>query len=243
MTKRRKPIGRPRGTGTQRVYSHVREKILRLDLDPGADLDEARLEQEFGISRTPVREALIRLASEGLVTLMPNRGARVMPLELTDVPQLLEGLELYHRVIMRWAAARRQDSDLEAMRHHNQSFVAAAEAGDYDRMSEANKAFHVAIAQASGNKYLAQAFEAMQTVSLRLARLSFANSRSDSNGPEYSIAEIIKDHEKMIQTIEAQDAEAADRLACKHMQIFRRRVSRFVQSSLASEVPIEAAEG
>src|SRR5205085_12410577 len=69
--------GRPKGTGTQRVYAQVREDIISLRLPPGADLDEASLEQRFGVSRTPVREALIRLASEGLIVLLPNRGARI----------------------------------------------------------------------------------------------------------------------------------------------------------------------
>ena len=67
-------LGRPKGTGTQRVYARVREQILQLDLPPGADVNEAGLEAEFGVSRTPVREALIRLASEGLITLLAQPG-------------------------------------------------------------------------------------------------------------------------------------------------------------------------
>src|SRR5216684_1398013 len=63
--------GRPKGTGTQHVYSQVREDIIGLRLPPGSDLDEAGLEQRFGVSRTPVREALIRLASDGLIVLLP----------------------------------------------------------------------------------------------------------------------------------------------------------------------------
>lgn len=231
---RKKPIGRPRGTGTQRVYERMRDKILRLELAPGADLDEAGLEEEFAISRTPVREALIRLASEGLVTLMPNRGARVTPLELTDVPQLLEALELHHRAVMRWSARRRNAADLAAMRRSHEAFAEAAEAGDADTMIDANKAFHMAIARACGNRYLAEAFESLQTVSLRLARLSFA-----SGAPEYSNAEVVGDHARMIAAVEAGDAEAADALASKHMRIFRARVGALVDASLAGEIAVE----
>jgi DNA-binding GntR family transcriptional regulator len=234
--KGKKPIGRPRGTGSQRVHERIRDKILRLELAPGADLDEAGLEHEFAVSRTPVREALIRLASEGLVTLMPNRGARVTPLELTDVPQLLEALELHHRVIMRWAARRRGDADLVAIRQTHQAFAEAARAGDPDSMIDANKAFHMAIAGSCGNRYLAQASESLQTVSLRLARLSFAG---DGGMPEYGNAEVVRDHAEMIAAIEAGDAEAADALAIKHMRIFRARVAALIDASLAGDVALE----
>ena len=232
--KGKKLIGRPRGTGSQRAYERIRDKILRLELAPGADLDEAGLEHEFGISRTPVREALIRLASEGLVTLMPNRGARVTPLELTDVPQLLEALELHHRVVMRWATQRRDAADLAAIRQSHQAFAEAARAGDPDSMIDANKAFHMAIAGSCGNRYLAQASESLQTVSLRLARLSFAG-----DAPEYGNAEIVRDHAEMIAAIEAGDAEAADALAIKHMRIFRARVAALINSSLAGDVALD----
>ena len=230
----KKPIGRPRGTGTQRVYDRMRDKILRLELAPGADLDEAGLEKEFAVSRTPVREALIRLASEGLVTLMPNRGARVTPLELTDVPQLLEALELHHRMVMRWSAKRRDAADLAAIRQSHQAFAEAARTGDPDTMIDANKAFHMAIADACGNRYLAQAFETLQTVSLRLARLSFAGG-----APEYGNDEIVRDHARMVAAIEAGDADAADLLARKHMRIFRARVGALIDSSLAGDVALE----
>ena len=230
----KKPIGRPRGTGTQRVYDRMRDKILRLELAPGADLDEAGLEREFAISRTPVREALIRLASEGLVILMPNRGARVTPLELIDVPQLLEALELHHRAVMRWSARRRTAADLAAMRQSHEAFAEAARAGDPDTMIDANKAFHMAIASACGNRYLAHAFESLQTVSLRLARLSFAGGV-----PEYGNAEIVGDHARMIAAIAAGDAEAAEALAREHMRIFRARVGALLDASLAGDITIE----
>lgn len=236
--KRNKPLGRPRGTGTQRVYQAVRQRILRLELAPGADLDEAGLEREFGISRTPVREALIRLASEGLVALMPNRGARVMPLDLADVPQVLEALELYHRVIMRWSAGRRTARHLEALRAHHRAFAEAAQAGDFERMGDANKSFHAAIADAAGNKYVRAAFDSLQSLSLRLARLSFAGNGEGGYAPEHSTAEIVRDHADMIAAIEAGDAEAADALARKHIGIFRSRVAKLVQASLGGEVPL-----
>ena len=68
---------RAKGTSTAWIYERLRRDILSLSIDPGEDLDEAGLVERFGMSRTPVREALIRLASDGLVELLPNRGAKV----------------------------------------------------------------------------------------------------------------------------------------------------------------------
>ncbi|MCP4204518.1 MAG: GntR family transcriptional regulator [bacterium] len=74
-------IKQPRGQGVQYVYERPRGQIWRLELRPGSKLDEAAIVKSLGVSRTPVREAIVRLASEQLVTLLPNRGAQVAPLE------------------------------------------------------------------------------------------------------------------------------------------------------------------
>jgi DNA-binding GntR family transcriptional regulator len=80
----------------------LRNEILHLALKPGAKLDEMGLVRKFGISRTPVREALIRLASEGLVFLLPNRGAQVAPLDLVDIAHYFEALELLQCAVNHW---------------------------------------------------------------------------------------------------------------------------------------------
>ncbi len=79
------PIRQPRGQGVQYVYEHLRDQIWRLELRPGSKLDEASVVRSLGVSRTPVREAIVRLASEHLVNLLPNRGAQVAPLDLLDL--------------------------------------------------------------------------------------------------------------------------------------------------------------
>lgn len=100
------------GTGGLRVYSEVRERILNMRLAPGEELSEPDLVREFGVSRTLVREALIRLDSEGLAVLLPNRRARVAPLDLANTRELFEAMEICLRVTARWAAFRRTDRDL-----------------------------------------------------------------------------------------------------------------------------------
>jgi DNA-binding GntR family transcriptional regulator len=233
-------VGRPRGTGSQRVYQRIREKILRLDLAPGADLDEAGLEREFSLSRTPVREALIKLASEGLVTLLPNKGARVSALDVAEVPEMLEALELLHRACLRFAAERREPAALDAMRRANQAFGEAAGRGDYDRMGDANTAFHMATARCAGNRYLERVFDGLLSASLRLARLSFAAAGGEGDRAPVNNQQVFDDHEAMIDAVERGDVEVADRLAREHVAVFRERVRRYLSCTRAADMPMEA---
>ena len=103
----RLPTARLRRTGAQAVYDALRRDIMCLDLAPGAALDEGQLCRQFKVSRTPVREALIRLASEGLAELNPNRGARVASIEFADVVDHYEAMDVFMPVACHFAAVRR----------------------------------------------------------------------------------------------------------------------------------------
>ncbi len=231
-------IGRPKGTGMQRVYAQVREDIIGLRLSPGADLDEASLEERFGVSRTPVREALIRLASEGLIVLLPNRGARVTHIDISDVPQLFEALELCQRATIRWAAARRTPEDIAELRAVNQQFLEAAKNGDSDQMGEANKEFHMTIGRLCGNRYFESLYSSLLAVSLRLARTAFAYAPRSGEAHESYYMEVVRQHDAMIQAVENKDADEAEKLARIHTDLFRDRINRYVNSNLAGGIAL-----
>jgi len=230
--------GRPRGTGAQRVYERLREKILKLELLPGTLLNEAALEQEFGISRTPVREALIKLASEGLISILPNRGAQVASIDIGDIPQIFEALSLCQRATMRWCSLRRRDEDLQGMRQISEEFSQAARRNDFDHMSDANKRLHIAIARACGNKYIAQTYEALLGATFRLARTAFAAGPLDPDDHSRYYSEVIRDHQEMLAAIERQDAEAADRLGRQHAELFRSRIAKFLEANPRFELAL-----
>ncbi len=235
-------VGRPKGTGTQRVYDRVRDGILKLKLAPGADVNEASLEEEFGVSRTPVREALIRLASEGLITLLPNQGARVSSIELSDISQMFEMLELTQRAVTRWCAARRENADVTEMRWLSASFTASTRALDPNSMGEINRSFHSKIAACCGNTFLAQVYDAQLMSSQRLAHLAFADAPLDDEDQEEYYAELVRQHEAMVDAIESRDGTAADRVASDHVELFRSRVRRYIDRSMAGEFPIADPE-
>ena len=227
-------MGRPKGTGMQRIYAQVREDIIGLRLPPGADLDEASLEQRFGVSRTPVREALIRLASEGLIVLLPNRGARVTHIDISDVPQLFEALELCQRATIRWAAARRTLKDIAELRTANQQFREAARNGNGERMGEINKEFHTIISRSCGNRYFESLYSSLLAASLRLARTAFGYAPQTDTAHQRYYMEVVRQHEAMIQAIEDKNADEAEELARLHTELFRDRINRYLNSNLGA---------
>ena len=112
MSKRKAPrpnVKALKGASSEHAYRALMHEIVSFTLVPGEDLDEATLVGRLGVSRTPVREALVRLAAEGLVQLVPNRGARVAPMGWNDIREHLEAFDVSQRLVTRWAAIRRNE--------------------------------------------------------------------------------------------------------------------------------------
>lgn len=231
----------PRGGRTQTLLRALRARILSLELPPGADVEEAALVREFGLSRTPVREALIQLAADGLVQIVPNRGARVATLELGQVPQMLETLELYQRATTRWAALRRRPEHLDALARIGRDFADAAKARDLVGMAESNRLFHGVIADACGNAFLAADCRAMESRTVRLARAAFGSAHDIADQAAY-FGDAVEQHAAILDAIRAGDAERADRLATIHCGVFRRRMGDFVAASAAGEIGLGARD-
>ena len=117
-------------------------------------------------------------------------------------------------------------------------FAEAARAGEHDRMGEINREFHSAIGRASGNKYVADLYDSQLTISLRLARMVFADSPRDDRDQADYYNEVVRQHDAMVAAIEAGDAEAADALARDHIALFRARVQAYIEHNLAGELPL-----
>lgn len=223
-------VGRPKGTGSQRVYEAIRGRILTLQMSPGAVVDESSLVAEFGVSRTPVREALIGLAKDGYVSLLPNRGATVTPLDIEEIPELLESLELCLRVTTRWAALRRSDADIAEIRRHHKTWHEAAQRDDYPAMSESNNAFHLAIAQSAGNRHVTKLYQSILPQYYRLSLSLLVKAKFTWKKYKDYFDEVNDDHERLVQSIEAQDADLADQLAQRHAKLIGERVVAYLKN-------------
>ena len=192
-----------RGTGSARIYEVLRGEILSMSLKPTDRLDEAGLSKRFSCSRTPVREALLKLASEDLVVTLPNRSAIVTPLDLLTIPPYFDAFTLLQRVTTRLAAQFRNDSDLINIRRNQASFDAALEAGDAVEMNQANREFHVSIAEAGRNPYYTGFYTRLLDEGMRLQHAYFS---SDGRREEFS-----EQHHGIVDAIHERDESLADR--------------------------------
>lgn len=230
---RRKAVGgesaaplRQRGQGSQIVYETLRRSILELSLAPGSPLDEQSLSEQFAMSRTPIREALVRLAADGLVTTLPNRSTVVSAINFVGMPAYFEALTLMYRVTTRSAALNRKPEHMVVIRSHQSAFADAVARRDALAMIGSNRDFHVAIAEAGGNSYFAAFFARLLDEGRRVLRLYYS-SFEDRLPKQY-----VDEHEQMVAAVEAGDVERGDRLATEHAaQIVRQIQSYLARSS------------
>lgn len=240
------PNAIPKGEGRSRAYERLRERIVSLELEPGSLLDEATICKELDVSRTPLREALVRLSAEGLVQVLPNRGARVAPIELRQLQEHLEAFELLQRTATVLAAQRRSDSDLDRMKTLCVEFEQMHAAGDVAGMMNSNLHFHKAIGAAAGNRYLEKMYDTVLTDGLRVARLAMAyESYGTAEAYEQHMQNILREHRALVQAIEDKDVVLASRLSDSHSDLARLRVSDYLSRNLTRGigVPGEHAVG
>lgn len=232
--KRKRGARPPKGRGAANVHVALRDEILHLALKPGAKLDEMTLVRKFGISRTPVREALIRLASEGLVFLLPNRGAQVAPLDLVDIAQYFEALELTQCAIQHWAARRRTDEDLAEIRKLRDAVRRAFGKDDRAASIELNRDFHAAIAKAAHNPHVEAPYVALLNHGMRLNWICF--DRFNAAQRDVQLKQAFQEHDQIVRALEKGDAQTAERLARGHVDTFRDRLKDYLSDSLAADV-------
>lgn len=234
-TKPARDIGRRRGTGSARIYAKIREDILCLRLRPGSSLDEVGLAKRFGFSRSPVREALIRLAGDGLVDILPNRSAIVAPFDLESLPRYLEALDLMQRVTTRLAATLRSDEDLAKIHSAQRAFEVAWERCDTIAMIEANRAYHLAIAEAGKNPYFTALYGRLLDEGMRMLHLHF-KFRAETQEPSPDL--LTAEHTAITKALEQADADLAERLAHEHAEGFNDRFIRFIRQNLAADIDL-----
>lgn len=201
---------RRRGSGVQFVYGVLRDEILDLVLPPGSPIDEVQLAERLEMSRTPVREALVRLAADGLVTTLPNRSTIVAPIDFLNLHNFFDAITLMYRVTTRKAAEAHRAADLEVIRARQAEFAATVERQDALAMIASNRDFHVAIAEAGHNPYYTGLFTRLLDDGRRLLRLYYLSF--DDRLPQRYVVE----HDDMIAAIAARDVAACDRLATAH---------------------------
>jgi DNA-binding GntR family transcriptional regulator len=178
----RRPVDGPKPTGGQLVYEALRRDIIGLRLAPGEPLEELQLCRTYRVSRTPVREALIRLAADDLVELEPNRGAKVASMQFIDVVDHYEAMDIFLPLISYFAAVRRTANDLAVIETRLADFRDALARRNADAIILANFSLHGAIATACHNGSLEKAHRRMLVDKLRIAQHDIrASSGADTS--------------------------------------------------------------
>lgn len=224
---------RVKGTGVKFAYETLRDEILSLGLSPGAVLDETSLAERFGMSRSPVREALIRLAGDDLVVTLSNRSTVVAPIDVQSFPKYVEALDIAQRMNTRLAAELRSDLDLRTIARRQTEFVTAVRSGNHLAMSEANMAFHMSIADAGRNPYLAAFYGRLLNQGRRMLHLHFAYLEQGNEG--YLLTD---EHDEMLAAIRDRDAARADALAHAHTRQFQDNFIQFMQRTYLSDAQL-----
>lgn len=188
---------------TDKAYGQLEELIVTLQLEPGAVLSEPELGERLGIGRTPVREALQRLAREGLVKILPRKGILVTEINPARQLLLLEVRRELERLMARTAARRSTTAERRAFRAIARGMRQAALRNDDMRFIRHDNELNVLIADAAHNEYAARAIQAMQGLSRRFWYLHY---REAADMPH-----IARLHADLAEHIAEGDAAAAAR--------------------------------
>jgi len=165
--KRRAASSRAVTSLTDRAYADLEEMLVTLQIAPGAAVSEAELSGQLGIGRTPIREALQRLAREGLVSILPRRGIIVSGIDVKRQLRLLEVRRELERLIARSAARRATDEEREHFRRVVRDFEQSARVNDDVAFMRTDSEFNDLCSAASHNEFAAGAMSLMHSLSRR----------------------------------------------------------------------------
>lgn len=202
----------------EQVAEELRSRIYAHQLAPGAWIDEQAIAAEFGISRTPLREALKVLASEGLVELRPRRGCYVAELSEQDLDEIFPVMALLEGRCAEEATIKAGVAELARLEAVHAELEQHAANGDADRFFEANQAFHGILQQLAGNRWLNQL--------IADTRKFIKLTRRDSLRLEGRLRQSLAEHRAILDAIRRRDPDAAGRLMREHILSGRAALAR-----------------
>ena len=192
------------------VFESLREAIIAAKLRPGERMMEIQMAEEMGVSRTPVREAIRKLELEGLVVMVPRKGAYVAGLSLKDMVEVFEIRGALEGLAAELAAERATDEELEELERYLVKIAEEIESGDLSRVVETDTDFHTLMYKASRNSRLSQIINNLreQIQRFRTTSLSYPG--------RMKIA--LEEHRKIVEAISVRDGELARKMAQDHIE-------------------------
>lgn len=197
------------------AYGLIRHKIITIDLPPMSPINEQVLMEDLHLGRTPIREALQRLAVDGLVSIVPHRGIFVAEISLSDLPKIFELRMALEGLCARLAAERITGEQIAVL----ESTLAALDQvreGDFAAAIEIEERFHLLFYQAADNKFLADTLSRLHTLSMRLWWMVLERLAD--------VRQEVAVHFELIPALKARDAQLAEALIQKHVAGFQQHI-------------------
>lgn len=210
----------------QEVAERLRQRIFAHELTPGTWIDEQKLAEQYGISRTPLREALKVLASEGLVELKPRRGCYVTEISRQDLDDIFPLMAMLEGRCAADAVKRAKAADIKDLRAIHERLEAAAREGRIDAFFEANQEFHRKIQELANNRWLLSVIQDLRKV-LKLSRLH-------SLSLEGRLQQSLEEHRGIMAAFEAGDVARAEKGMHDHLLYGREALAKMEAAAKAA---------
>ncbi|HJA43454.1 MAG TPA: GntR family transcriptional regulator [Candidatus Dorea stercoravium] len=191
------------------VFNTLRQAILRGELKPGERLMEIQLANKLGVSRTPIREAIRKLELEGLVLMIPRKGAEVAEITEKSLRDVLEVRRALEELAVELVCEKITEEQIQDLKDAAEEFKESLESGDITRIAEADVKFHDVIYMATDNQKLIQLLNNLREQMYRY-RVEYLK-RSDFH------QQLIDEHEEIIETIESGQKDRAVQVVCQHV--------------------------
>lgn len=204
------------------VFYTLRQAILKGELEPGERLMEMQLAEQLGVSRTPIREAIRKLELEGLVLMIPRRGAIVAKITEKDLRDVLEVRSSLERLSTELACERMQDETIAELKQAQEAFKEALNQNDITLQAQRDVEFHDVIYKATGNLRLIQMLNNLREQMYRY-RLEYLKH-------DLAHQTLIEEHEAIIEALSKRDKETATKIIVRHVYNQELTVMKKIQS-------------
>ena len=208
------------------VLDDLRRRVLTLELAPGENLDETRLSEEYGISRTPLRDILRQLAGEGHVRIVGNRGASVASMNHRMLGDFFRTAPAIYSMVARLAVQNATAAKVLELKRTQRAFAKAARANRVDELVATNERFHALLGEMADNQYLAPTLGRLLIDHSRIAH-TFYQRRNAEKGDRLALA--VVQHDEMIEAIEAGDEDRIVAVTLAHWELSRSQADIFVR--------------
>lgn len=206
-------------------FNDLKRRILTGELEPGSYIDEMRISEAYGISRSPLRETLRQLSGEGFVVLQENRGAIVTPVTLKSFRSFFVAAPMIYAAVARLAAQNAKPQQLEQIKEAQRRFRDAIRSGDIAERSLSNERFHMIIGEMADNEFLMPSLRRLLIDHTRLG-MTFFNPAS-SGLTDQQILAAADQHDEFITLIAAREPDKAAALTIAHWELSRGAMGNF----------------